>query len=130
MESAETRKMKTIREGQETGWRQRGSRENSSTEGGALGSKKVTTEKWLAKIRDMIVCPKQPGQLTISKAPVRVHHEPKENLKELLKGTFQYIYMRGLSVCRDCPIGKKLSIACLSARPRPSARPGFRPRPC
>jgi hypothetical protein len=48
----------------------------------------------------------------------------RENLKELLKGDFfQYIYIRGLSVCRDCPIGKKLSVARPAARPRAAARP-------
>jgi hypothetical protein len=49
----------------------------------------------------------------------------KENLQDLLKGDFfQYIYMKGLSVCRDCPIGKKLStVSRPSARFRPSVGP-------
>ena len=92
-----------------------------------LAAKKVTPDKWLAKNReDMIVCPKQPGQLTISKSSCskRYMMSRRENLKELLKGDFfQYIYMRGLSVCRDCPIGKKLSVARPTARPRAAARP-------
>jgi hypothetical protein len=48
----------------------------------------------------------------------------KEDLKDILKGDFyNYIYMKGLAVCRDCSIGKKLSVARPSAQPRPAARP-------
>ncbi len=92
-----------------------------------MAQKKVTVDKWLAKNRgDMIVCPNQPGQLTISKASCakRYTMSRRENLKELLKGDFfQYIYMRGLTVCRECPIGKKLTVARPASRPRPSPRP-------
>jgi hypothetical protein len=94
---------------------------------GPLAQKQVTVDRWLARNRgDMIVCPNQPGQLTISKSSCsrRYIMSRRENLKELLKGDFfQYIYMRGLSVCRDCPIGKKLSVGRSAARPRPAARP-------
>jgi len=92
-----------------------------------LAQNKVTTDKWLAKNReDMFVCPKQPGQLMISKASCskRYTMSRRENLKDLLKGDFfQYIYMKGLSVCRDCPIGKKLTPARPASRPLPAARP-------
>jgi hypothetical protein len=92
-----------------------------------LAQKQVSVDKWLARKRgDMIVCPNQPGQLTISKSSCSKRYimSRRENLKELLKGDFfQYIYMRGLSVCRDCPIGKKLSVGRSAARPRPAARP-------
>jgi hypothetical protein len=48
----------------------------------------------------------------------------RENLGDLLKRDFfHYNYMRGLSVCRDCPIGKKLAVARPAARFRPSPRP-------
>lgn len=128
MEAAETRKMKTMREGRR---RPAGAKEDRERIGSRkeelLAQKKVTTDKWLAKNReDMIVCPKQPGQLTISKSSCSKRYimSRRENLKELLKGDFfQYIYMRGLSVCRDCPIGKKLSVARPASRPRPAARP-------
>jgi len=128
METAETRKMKTIREGRKRPADAKEGRERiRSRKEEPLAPKKATTEKWLARNReDMIVCPKQPGQLTISKSSCskRYTMSRRENLKELLKGDFfQYIYMRGLSVCRDCPIGKKLSVARPAARPRPSARP-------
>jgi hypothetical protein len=128
MESAETRKMKTMREGRRRSAGTKEGRERiRSRNEEPLAPKKVTPDKWLAKNReDMIVCPKQPGQLTISKSSCSKRYimSRRENLKELLKGDFfQYIYMRGLSVCRDCPIGKKLSVARPAARPRPSARP-------
>ena len=93
-----------------------------------MGQSQVVADKWLAKNRrDMIVCPNQPGQLMISKASCskRYTMSRKENLQDLLKGDFfQYIYMKGLSVCRDCPIGKKLATSTRpSARFRPSVGP-------
>jgi len=91
-----------------------------------LAQKQVTADKWLAKNRgDMFVCPKQPGQLMISRASCskRYAMSRRENLKDLLKGDFfQYTYMRGLSVCRDCPIGKKLTLTRPTSRSRPAAR--------
>lgn len=92
-----------------------------------MAQKQVTADKWLAKNQeDMFVCPKQPGQLRISKASCskRYTMSRREDLKDLLKGDYyQYIYMKGLSVCRDCPIGKKLTPARPASRPRPAARP-------
>jgi hypothetical protein len=92
-----------------------------------LAQKQVTTDKWLTKNReDMIVCPNQPGQLVISKSSCskRYTMSRREDLKDLLKGDFfHYTYKRGLTVCRDCPIGKKLSATRPSARPRPAVRP-------
>ena len=92
-----------------------------------MAQKQVTVDKGLTKNKgDMIVCPNQPGQLVISKSSCskRYTMSRRENLKDLLKGDFyNYIYMKGLTVCRDCPIGKKLSVARPSARPRPAARP-------
>jgi hypothetical protein len=92
-----------------------------------LAQNRIVADKWLAKNRrDMIVCPNQPGQLMISKSSCskRYMMSRKENLSELMKGDFlQYIYMKGLSVCRDCPIGKKLAIPRPPARFRPSPRP-------
>ena len=92
-----------------------------------MAQKQATTDKWLTKNReDMIVCPNQPGQLVISKSSCskRYAMSRKEDLKDILKGDFyNYIYMKGLAVCRDCPIGKKLSVARPSAQPRPAARP-------
>jgi hypothetical protein len=91
-----------------------------------LAQKQVIAAKWLAKNReDMFVCPKQPGQLMISRASCskRYTMSRRENLKDFLKGDFfKYIYMRGLSVCRDCPIGKKLTSARPNSRSRPAAR--------
>lgn len=92
-----------------------------------MAPNKIVVDKWLAKNRrDMIVCPNQPGQLMISKVSCskRYRMSRKENLADLLKGDFfQYIYMKGLSVCRNCPIGKKLMVSSGSARLRPSPRP-------
>lgn len=92
-----------------------------------MAQKQATSEKWLTKNRgEMIVCPHQPGQLTISKSSCskRYRMSRKENLKDLMKGDFfQYTYMRGLSLCRDCSIGKKLSLVRPASRTRPAARP-------
>lgn len=92
-----------------------------------MAQNQIGADKWLAKNRrDMIVCPNQPGQLMISKSSCskRYQMSRRENLNELLKGDFfQYIYMKGLSVCKDCPIGKKLTISRPVARFRPSPRP-------
>jgi len=92
-----------------------------------LAQKQVTTDQWMTKNRgDMIVCPNQPGQLVISKTSCskRYAMSRREDLKDILKGDFfHYTYMRGLTVCRDCPIGKKLSAIRPSARPRPAVRP-------
>lgn len=93
-----------------------------------MAEKQIKADRWLAKNRqDMITCPNQPGQLTISKSSCtkRYQMSRRENLKDLLKGDFfQYIYMKGLSVCRDCPIGKKLAVSSRpAARFRPSPRP-------
>jgi hypothetical protein len=122
MEAAETRKMKTMRERRRrTDGAIEGRERIRSRKQEPLAQNKVTTDKWLAKNReDMIVCPRQPGQLTISKSSCSKRYimSRRENLKELLKGDFfQYIYMKGLSVCQDCPIGKKLTLA------RPASRP-------
>jgi hypothetical protein len=92
-----------------------------------LAQKQITVDKWLAKNRrDMIVCPNQPGQLMISKSSClkRYQMSRKENLRDLLKGDFfQYIYMKGLSVCHDCPVGKKLAISHRAEGYQPSPRP-------
>lgn len=115
----ETRKRPAGRKGDQ--------RKSHSRKEGPLAQKQVSADKWLARNReDMFVCPKQPGQLTISKASCskRYTMSRRENLKDLLKGDFfQYIYMKGLSVCRDCPIGKKLTLARPASRPLPAARP-------
>ncbi len=91
-----------------------------------MAQNQMVADKWLAKNRrDMIVCPNQPGQLTISKhsCSKRYSMSRRENLSELMKGDFfQYIYMKGLSVCRDCPTGKKLLASHPEARYRPPVR--------
>ena len=92
-----------------------------------MAQKPIVADKWLARNRrDMIVCPHQPGQLMISKSSClkRYQMSRKENLGDLLKGDFfQYVYMKGLSLCRDCPIGKKLAVSRPADRTRPSLRP-------
>jgi hypothetical protein len=91
-----------------------------------LAQNQMATNQWLAKNkRDMIVCPNQPGQLTISKTSCSKRYimSRRQDLKDQLKGDFyQYIYIRGLSVCRDCPVGKKLAVARPVPRPRPADR--------
>ncbi len=80
----------------------------------------VAVKVWLARnTGEMIVCPYQPGQLTISKNACSRRHlmGKQEDLNEMQKGNdpLNYSYVRGLSLCRNCPIGKKLSV-----KPKPA----------
>lgn len=74
----------------------------------------IVAKEWLAKNqRKMVSCPYQPGQLVISKSACSKRYQlgRKENPIDLMKGDlFHYTFNRGLSLCRDCPIGKKLAI--------------------
>jgi len=86
-----------------------------------MPQKQISVKTWLAKNRgDMIVCPYQPGQLTISKSACSRRHlmGKREDLGELQKGNdpLNYSFVRGLSLCRDCAIGKKLSVKIKHAR--------------
>lgn len=71
----------------------------------------AVAQKWLEKNRrKMVDCPYQPGQLMISKQACgkRYAMGRRENFEDLMKGDiFNYTYKRGLSLCRECPIGKK-----------------------
>lgn len=88
---------------------------------------KLAGNEWLVKNQeDMFTCPHQPGQLMISKSSCikRYLASRKEDLGSILKKDFfHYSYIRGLCVCRDCPIGRKLAVARPAARFRPSPRP-------
>ncbi len=84
-------------------------------------------KQWLVKNqRKMVSCPYQPGQLMISKNACSKRYilARRENPADLLKGDlFHYTYKRGLSLCRDCRIGKKLALS----QPRlPSGPPSGR----
>jgi hypothetical protein len=81
----------------------------------------ISVKAWLARNKgEMIVCPYQPGQLTISKNACSRRHimGKQEDLGEMQKGNdpLNYSYVRGLSLCRECPIGKKLSVKPKHAR--------------
>ncbi len=71
--------------------------------------------EWLMKNqRKMVSCPFQPGQLTISKNACSKRYVlgKSENPADLLKGDlFHYTFKRGLSLCRECPIGRKQAVA-------------------
>lgn len=71
-----------------------------------------TVEEWLASNQqEMISCPYQPGNLMISKSACFKRHMVgrREKLNDLMKGDFfHYTFKKGLSLCRDCPIGQKL----------------------
>jgi hypothetical protein len=74
-----------------------------------------TANEWLMKNqRKLVSCPYQPGQLTISKNACSKRYVlgKNENPADLLKGDlFHYTFKRGLSLCRECPIGRKLAVA-------------------
>jgi hypothetical protein len=80
-----------------------------------MSYKERGVKKWLAENRqEMICCPYQPGQLMISKQSCSKRYEigQREDFDDLMKGdVFNYAYKKGLSLCRNCPIGKKLAIA-------------------
>jgi len=71
-------------------------------------------KKWLAQNRDsMIDCPRQPGNLVISKHACRKRHKASldPNPKIYSEDFFKYSLLQGLSLCRDCRIGKRLANA-------------------
>jgi hypothetical protein len=75
----------------------------------------IMAEEWLAKNRrEMISCPYQPGQLLISKkiCGKRYRMGRREDFSDLMKGNlFNYAYKTGLSLCRNCEVGKKLAVS-------------------
>jgi len=71
-------------------------------------------EEWLVKNRQKIIrCPYQPGNLVISrKACLHRHRLAQKKKLSILKGADSFDYYRfrkGLSLCRICPIGKRLA---------------------
>ncbi len=93
-----------------------------------MGRGQLTVKEWLAKNQQqMISCPYQPGNLMISKnaCSKRYWMGRKEDYQDLMRGDFfHYTYKRGLSVCRECPIGKRVASASKTAKSssRPPAR--------
>jgi hypothetical protein len=80
-----------------------------------MATRQPVAEEWLERNhKEMFYCPYQPGNLMISKnaCSKRYGIAREESYQDLLKGDFfHYSYKRGLSRCRDCPIGKKLSLS-------------------
>jgi hypothetical protein len=80
-----------------------------------MGKSQMEVKEWLAKNQqEMICCPYQPGNLMISKnaCSKRYWMGQKEDYQDLMKGdVFNYAYKRGLSLCRECSIGKELARA-------------------
>ncbi len=86
-----------------------------------MAQTQISAKAWLAKNKgEMMVCPFQPGQLTLSKTACSKRHltGKKEDLDAFQKGgdPLNYSYWRGLCLCRDCPIGKKLTVKQRHAR--------------
>ena len=95
-----------------------------------MGKGQVAVKEWLAKNQeDMVCCPHQPGKLMISKSACakRYWMARDEDYQDLMKGdVFNYSFKRGLSLCRECSIGKQLAreFKAAKAYPRPPARNG------
>ena len=95
-----------------------------------MGEGQVAVKEWLAKNQeDMVCCPHQPGNLMISKSACakRYWMARNEDYQDLMKGdVFNYSYKRGLSLCRECSIGKQLAREFKAAKSysRPQARNG------
>ena len=69
-------------------------------------------KKWMAKNRDLMIgCPNHPGKLLISKNACQKRHKASLNpdLKIYAEDFFRFAFKQGLSVCRDCRIGKRLA---------------------
>ena len=68
-------------------------------------------EEWLVKNQQLMIrCPYQPGNLVISKKACTKRHlvGRKGIINDLRRGdSFYYAVNKGLSLCRQCPIGKK-----------------------
>jgi hypothetical protein len=84
-------------------------------------------EKWLEKNQhEMFYCPHQPGKLMISKNACAKRHlqAGKEEYQDLMKGNlFNYTYKRGLALCRECSIGRRLAPSPAANEPRPRRHP-------
>ena len=95
-----------------------------------MGEGQVAVKEWLAKNQeDMVCCPHQPGKLMISKSACakRYWMARDEDYQDLMKGdVFNYSYKRGLSLCRECSIGKQMAREYKPAKllSRPQARNG------
>ncbi len=80
-----------------------------------MAKAKEGLQHWLVKNKgDMVQCPYQPGQLMISKMACSKRYKlsRKEGPTTLMKADlFYFSFQRGLSLCRTCPIGKKLAMA-------------------
>ena len=80
-----------------------------------MAKSQTEVREWLAKNqKEMICCPSQPGNLMISKSACfkRYWMGRNEDYQDLMKGdVFNYAHKRGLSLCRECPIGKELALA-------------------
>ena len=95
-----------------------------------MGEGQLAVKEWLAKNQeDMVCCPHQPGNLMISKSACakRYWMARNEDYQDLMKGdVFNYSYKRGLSLCRECSIGKQMAREYKPAKlfSRPPARNG------
>jgi hypothetical protein len=95
-----------------------------------MGEGQLAVKEWLAKNQeDMVSCPNQPGNLMITKIACakRYWMGRNEDYQDLMKGdVFNYSYKRGLSLCRECSIGKQMAREYKPAKlfSRPPARNG------
>lgn len=67
--------------------------------------------EWLDKNRDLMInCPNQPGKLLISKNACSKRHKASLNpdLKIYAEDFFRFAFQQGLSLCRDCRMGRRL----------------------
>lgn len=73
----------------------------------------AAVSQWMEKNKPaMIHCPFQPGRLVISRDACKKRHlasqlEPFEETMET--DFFRYTFRKGLSLCRQCPIGMRLA---------------------
>ena len=71
-------------------------------------------KKWLAQNRNSLIdCPNQPGNLLISKNACTKRHKASLDPTQKIysEDFFGYALQQGLSLCRNCQIGKRLANA-------------------
>ncbi len=87
---------------------------------------RLVAEEWLEENQDeMFHCPHQPGKLMISKngCAKRYLQAGKEKDQDPMRGDFFYYnYKMGLTVCRNCSIGKRMKVTLAPSERRPRRR--------
>jgi hypothetical protein len=82
---------------------------SADSKGGDMISQKELADDWLAEHHKQIIdCPYQPGSLKISKASCKRRFLAGLYVGGLNGDPMLYLVKKGLLLCAECPIGRKL----------------------